>query len=207
MFVCFSSQVGSYVAVQWLANLVVAASALGQNCTRSETEKTALYLLNLLVSFGLSVIGTNLLCHRYLVEKARVMIKMCGTHAFVGQDQVFLICFCPPCLYFLNTSLDDANDPSVEHLERLEGSLVWETRSLYIVAVAAPAFVIYKPVGMVLGGLGVLVVVVMVHSHILLIMKSNIQLDPPVIIRTSLVALIFAHVFFLLHRTQRSLVQ
>jgi hypothetical protein len=44
----------------------------------------------------------------------------------------------------------------------LEGSLVWESRSLCFVAVGAPAIIIYRPVGMVIAGLGVLVVVVMV---------------------------------------------
>jgi hypothetical protein len=63
---------------------------------------------------------------------------------------------------FSNCSIDDANDPSVKYLEMLEGSLVWETRSLFFVAVGAPAFVIYPPVGQAIGGLAVLVVVVMV---------------------------------------------
>ena len=68
--------VGSYFALQWLANLLVAATALGNNCTQSNTAYTITFLVNLLATFGLSMIGTNLLCHRYLVEKARVMIKL-----------------------------------------------------------------------------------------------------------------------------------
>jgi len=47
-------------------------------------------------------------------------------------------------------------------LEVLEGSLVWEARSLFFVAVGAPAFLIYQPAGLAIGGLVVLVVVVMV---------------------------------------------
>ena len=70
---------------------------------------------------------------------------------------------------FSNCSIDDANDPSVKHLEMLEGSLVWEARSLFFVAVGMPAFFIYRPVGLAIGGLAVLVVVVMVlplvYSH------------------------------------------
>ena len=77
----FPLPVGSYFALQWLANLLVAATALGQNCVQSETANIALFLVNILATFGLSVIGTNLLCHRYLVEKARVMIKLYGTSA------------------------------------------------------------------------------------------------------------------------------
>ena len=68
--------VGSYFGIQWLANLLVTATALGSNCTESETASTALYLINLLATFGLSMIGTNLLCHRYLYEKARAMIQL-----------------------------------------------------------------------------------------------------------------------------------
>jgi hypothetical protein len=37
---------------------------------------TVVFLVNLLVSQGLSIVGTNLLCHRYLCEKARVMINL-----------------------------------------------------------------------------------------------------------------------------------
>ena len=44
----------------------------------------------------------------------------------------------------------------------LEGSLVWEARSLFFVAVGVPAFLIYRPVGLAIAGLVVLVVVVMV---------------------------------------------
>jgi hypothetical protein len=74
-------------------------------------------------------------------------------------------------LHFWNTacSLDDANDPSTKHLEMLEGSFVWEARSLYIVAVGAPMFVFYPPVGLVIVGLGLLVVVVMVRASMHLI--------------------------------------
>jgi hypothetical protein len=66
-------------------------------------------------------------------------------------------------------SIDDVNDPSVKCLELLEGPLVWEARSLWFVAVGAPAFIVYRLVGLVILGLGVLVVVMMalplVYSH------------------------------------------
>ena len=73
---------------------------------------------------------------------------------------MFLSCLAFDC--FSNCSIDDANDPSVKYLEMLEGSLVWEARSLFFVAVGMPAIIIYRPVGLVIAGLGVLVVVVMV---------------------------------------------
>jgi hypothetical protein len=65
-------------------------------------------------------------------------------------------------------SVDDVNDPSVKYLELLEGSLMWEARSLWFVAVAAPAFVIYEPAGLVITGLATLVVVVMVFPLVCL---------------------------------------
>jgi hypothetical protein len=66
---------GSYFALQWLANLLVTASALSMSCTISPAIYTIGKLINLFAT-GLSVIGTNLLCHRYLFEKARFMIKL-----------------------------------------------------------------------------------------------------------------------------------
>jgi hypothetical protein len=63
-------------------------------------------------------------------------------------------------------SLDDANDPSTKYLKMLEGSFVWEARSLYIVAVVVPLFIFYEPAGFVIAGLGLLVVVVMVRPCI-----------------------------------------
>ena len=67
---------GSYFALQWLANLLVAAAALESNCVQSLIATQVLFLVNLFATYGLSVIGTNLLCHRYLVEKARVMVEL-----------------------------------------------------------------------------------------------------------------------------------
>jgi hypothetical protein len=73
---------------------------------------------------------------------------------------------------FFNCSIDDANDSSVKYLEMLEGSLVWEARILFFVAVGAPAFLIYKPVGLAIAGLGILVVVVMVLPFFLFVDHS-----------------------------------
>jgi hypothetical protein len=84
--------VGSYFALQWLANILVAATILGDNCVQSYTAHTVLILVSFLASSGLSIIGTNLLCHRYLVEKARVMIKLYGTSATHIPRPIFRIC-------------------------------------------------------------------------------------------------------------------
>jgi hypothetical protein len=76
-------------------------------------------------------------------------------------------------LSFLNCNIDDDNDPSVKVLELLEGSLVWEARSLCLVAVGAPAFIIYQPAGLIIAGLGLLVVVVMVLSLVFISFTRN----------------------------------
>jgi hypothetical protein len=161
----FSFSVGSYFALQWLANFLVAATTLGQNCVQSKTAGAVLFLVNLFASFGLSIIGTNLLCHRYLVEKACVMIKLYGTSTVMSHvPPLESRVFSSVSVFnsFSNCSIDDANDPSVKYLEMLEGSLVWEVRSLFFVAVGAPAYFIYRPVGVAIAGLGVPVVIVMV---------------------------------------------
>jgi hypothetical protein len=67
--------VGSYFALQWLGNLIVTASTLTV-CTSSPAVNTAVFFAVTLPATCLSCIGTNIFCHRYLVEKARVMIKM-----------------------------------------------------------------------------------------------------------------------------------
>jgi hypothetical protein len=177
----FVFSVGSYFALQWLANFLVAATALGTNCVQSETASDVLFLVNLLATFVLSMIGTNYLCHRYLVEKARVMIKLYGTSALTSHVPSFasapLITHpnfshmsVPHC--FFNFSIDDANDPSIKHLQMLEGSLVWEARSMCFVALGPPACVIYQPVGLVIAGLVALMVAVMV----LLLFYSRLSL-------------------------------
>jgi hypothetical protein len=113
------------------------------------------------------MIPTNLLCHRYLCEKAaRIMTKLYDSHSmFFVQCRVLVPPPPPPPPVFfeIRCSLDDENDPSVKWLEKLEGSFVWEAGSLYFVAVGVPLWFIYRPVGMAIGGFGVLVVIAMVR--------------------------------------------
>jgi hypothetical protein len=52
-------------------------------CTSSPVVGiTVFFAVKLPATFGLSLVGTNIFCHRYLVEKARVMIKMYERLAF-----------------------------------------------------------------------------------------------------------------------------
>jgi hypothetical protein len=163
----FSCTVGSYFVLQWLANLLVVATQFGSICVQSATASTILYLFNLLATLGLSIIGTNLLCHRYLVEKARAMIKLYVTCPPQPCDYAICYMLTHPFVAFLgHGSIDDGNGPLTQHLEKLEGSLQWEARSLYIVAMGVPTFFIYEPAGFIIAGLAVLVVIVMVRSHV-----------------------------------------
>jgi hypothetical protein len=136
-----------------------------------------LALLGLFASLGLSIVGTNLLCHRYLVEKARVVIKLyvsaltdCSPIFHLHppfEPHVFFYALTPFAV-FGNTehcSLDVANGPLTRYLETLEGSFVWEARSLYIVAVGAPTFVIYQPAGKIVGIIGALAIFALVRSR------------------------------------------
>jgi hypothetical protein len=74
--------VGSYFALQWLTNVLATSTSLAANCNSSQTVSTVVGSFHLCVAFGLSILGTNLLCHRYLCEKARIMIKLCVGREF-----------------------------------------------------------------------------------------------------------------------------
>ena len=69
-------QVGSYFTVQVLVNilrLIVSVTCLGPE---HDDLSHGLWLLNMFLTAGISIVGTNLLCHRYLLQKAKAMVKM-----------------------------------------------------------------------------------------------------------------------------------
>jgi hypothetical protein len=67
-------------------------------------------------------------------------------------------------VFLEHCSLGDANDPSAEHLRRLEGSLAWEARSLHFAVVGVTAATIYEPMGLAMGGIGIFVITAMVRT-------------------------------------------
>ena len=147
--------VGSYFALRWLANLFTTASALGPNCIPSATSAGIVIAIDLLATFGLSLIGAKLVCHRYLIEKARAMINMYGTRKLANPPPLNHISLLHLfALFWYCCSIDDANNPAVKHLAKLESSFVWEARSLYFIVVAVPTSFIYLPAALVIGGLG-----------------------------------------------------
>jgi hypothetical protein len=100
-----------------------------------------LNFINLVSTFGVSVIGTNLLSHRYLHAKASVMI----------------------------TLLNDDQDPSVKWLKSLEAAFVWEARALYVVVVGVPLLFINNTAGLMLAALTVMAIVLMDTSFSVLV--------------------------------------
>ena len=62
---------GSFYAVQVLSNLLVMAASYAYSCDADEFEHIFVF-----VYLGLSIVITNVLCHRYLLEKARVMCML-----------------------------------------------------------------------------------------------------------------------------------
>ena len=62
--------------MQLLANAVVTASSLGTNCASIDATYYLGSNVSYLTSYGVSVIGTNVLCHRYLLEKANAMTNL-----------------------------------------------------------------------------------------------------------------------------------
>ena len=155
----------AFFAVQLLSNIVVTLSSLGANCASFDATHYIGSNVNYLTLYGVSVIGTNVLCHRYLLEKAKIM-----TNLYVSTIIKCLLSSPVACLNliidvpFLVCSLDDANDPSVEWLKKLESSLKWETRSLVFVLLGVPLVFVNRSALDVALGLGTAVVIVMVRT-------------------------------------------
>jgi hypothetical protein len=65
-------KLGSFYVWQVFGNMLVAALSL-HNCTKLDRSFIALDISHDLSFFAISVVGTNLLCHRYLLSKAEIM--------------------------------------------------------------------------------------------------------------------------------------
>jgi hypothetical protein len=68
--------VGSFYGVQVLGNFCYLAFYSLYACSDSIGIMKAYEISMILSFFGISVLGTNLLCHRYLLEKAKILSKM-----------------------------------------------------------------------------------------------------------------------------------
>jgi hypothetical protein len=66
--------VGSYYLLRLLGNIVYTARSL-YSCTASRPTWAFLFATNYLIAFSVSIISTNLLCHRYLYEKAKTLTE------------------------------------------------------------------------------------------------------------------------------------
>ena len=68
-----------------------------------------LYLLSTFLTAGISVVGTNLLCHRYLLQKAKVMVKMSVSILRIKSPFLQPLSTFPTCL----TSPDQLSQPAL----------------------------------------------------------------------------------------------
>jgi hypothetical protein len=71
------TKLGSFFAVQLVAQLLVAILTLN-NCTKRESTYKAMALPYYVATYAISIQVTNLLCHRYLDEKVVVMAEIMG---------------------------------------------------------------------------------------------------------------------------------
>jgi hypothetical protein len=82
-------KLGSYYGVQFLASLFVTATHM-TNCTASPLLALLLFCGGLLGSVVVSVMVTNLLCHRYLMERENAM-NGASMHMYGGRSSFFNI--------------------------------------------------------------------------------------------------------------------
>jgi hypothetical protein len=66
---------GAFFAASLVGNLFVTGTNMFI-CTSNETVYEVLVLLYILTTFGVSIIWSNICCHRYLLEKAVTMTNM-----------------------------------------------------------------------------------------------------------------------------------
>jgi hypothetical protein len=65
---------GSFFTLNLMANLFVTGTY--SECVQQETMHRILQSMYVLALFGMSIFGCNILCHRYLIEKAKTIMKL-----------------------------------------------------------------------------------------------------------------------------------
>jgi hypothetical protein len=68
--------VGSFHIFQVVGNIGVVVSSASMSCASSHTFYRTSFLVWQALLFGISIMGTNLMCHRYMIEKAKAMSRM-----------------------------------------------------------------------------------------------------------------------------------
>jgi hypothetical protein len=66
---------GSFFMLNLLGNVVITGAGL-KVCFASYTTRAILISMYGLGLFGISIFGCNVLCHRYLIEKAKTIMKL-----------------------------------------------------------------------------------------------------------------------------------
>jgi hypothetical protein len=75
-FVSRSFPVGVFHFLQVVGNIGVLVSSAGYMCSSTQAMYQANFLVWQAFLFGVSILGTNLACHRYLLKKAKSMARM-----------------------------------------------------------------------------------------------------------------------------------
>ena len=71
-----TTTVGCYYAVQLVGNLFVTGSNLYVCVEHGSSLKIMLHAVYLLAMFGVSIIGTDILAHRFLHEQASMLLQV-----------------------------------------------------------------------------------------------------------------------------------
>jgi hypothetical protein len=71
--VVLDKTLSSFFGLQFLVSTMVSLTAPGYSCIVHGAAADAIALMNVTFFIGGSISATNMLCHRYLLERARVM--------------------------------------------------------------------------------------------------------------------------------------
>jgi hypothetical protein len=148
-------KLGSFFGFNYLGSLFTIAFGNMNICTSSKTMYLTTNLLYLAMCIGIGLVGTNLLCHRYLLERAIIMnnITTNGARSPPGKDQGGWF-----------------------SLESLQVSFIWEIRTLVVSGIILVVYVVNPRAG--LGAGAVICSFILVTDVVFSILITYIFLKP-----------------------------
>jgi hypothetical protein len=114
------TKLGSFFMVQLIAQILSALLGL-RGCIVDQSTYEIVRNAYYLVLYGVSIIATNILCHRYLDEKAKTMARIMGADPDEGESWL---------------------SPQV-----LAVAYKWEVRTLWLAPIGVVAYTVYRPAG------------------------------------------------------------
>jgi hypothetical protein len=171
-------KLGSFFGFLYLGSVFAIVFGVLSVCTSSKAVHLATIFLFTVSTLGISLLATNLLCHRYLLERASIINA-------------------------INTTDDGANVGWFS-LKNLNAAFIWEVRTLYIAGVCMFFFVFGELNLSLLGG-AMTTMFVLVMDSIFSIIVTYIFLKVPYIginiIYTMCVhtCIIYAHMYMYVH--------